>query len=47
MCKSVITKVFFDMFPEFEVAYQEHISDYDEELAHVFLATMYHFSKNW
>lgn len=36
MCKSVITREFLDMFPEFEAAYQEHISDYDTELAHVF-----------
>ncbi|WP_340398809.1 hypothetical protein [Paenibacillus sp. FSL H8-0079] len=36
MCKSAITKVFLDMFPEFEAAYQEHILDYDTELAHVF-----------
>ncbi|WP_440110693.1 DUF7674 family protein [Paenibacillus sp. QZ-Y1] len=36
MCKSVITKKFLDMFPEFEAAYQEHITDYDTELAHVF-----------
>ncbi|WP_426333061.1 DUF7674 family protein [Paenibacillus silvae] len=34
--KSEISRLFLEVFPEFEAAYQEHISEYNEELAHVF-----------
>lgn len=38
--KSEISRLFLEVFPEFEAAYQEHISEYNEELAHVFSAIM-------